>query len=465
MKASKDPFKLTSIDHEGHRINIIPAEVKGAFRRHRTIVQGILLAIFLLVPWIHFKGQQLILLDLSEREFIFFNVIFKSHDAPLLFLILGILTLGLAWVTAIWGRIWCGWACPQTVFIDAVYRRIEAFIEGNAFERRKLQNAPLSMTKAVKKIVKWISFAAVSCIFAHSFVAYFVGSRKLVQMMQGAPSENWTYFLLILFCTAVVTFDFGWFREQFCLIMCPYGRIQSVLLEPTSLTVLYDQKRGEPRRGSVAKEQLSGDCVNCNRCVEVCPTGIDIRNGLQMECIACTSCIDACDEIMDKLKKPKGLVGYRTLDDSPFQIWKVKTSFYAILILLCFSTLTYAISTRKPVDISVLRGPGAPFNEAIDSTGNPETINHFRIHLISQSDHEKSYSITLTDHDQKLGMILTVAQNPILLKAKSTDTWNVFLHFPRSALPKNGKKEFLLLIKGEDGFAFEQTLTFLGPAL
>jgi cytochrome c oxidase accessory protein FixG len=463
MKNERDLYKLTSIDEHGGHLHLIPAEVKGFFRKHRIRVQLFLLIIFLLLPWIHHQGRQLILLNIPSREFIFFGLLFKSHDAPLLFLLIAILTLGLALVTAIWGRIWCGWACPQTVFIDAVYRRIEIWTEGNYIERRRLQFAPLSWNKFRKKSLKWLFFFLVSALFAHSFAAYFTGSYELLKMISQPPSENWNYFLIISFSTALLLFNFGWFREQFCVIMCPYGRIQSVLLDPSSLAIVYDQQRGEPRRGAAPAGKTSGDCVSCNRCVEVCPTGIDIRNGLQMECISCTACIDACDEIMQKVKKPKGLIAYRTLDGSHFQIFKFKTVFYGALIAFAIGVLAYNLKTRESVNIDVLRGIDAPYSEDKNAQGQFQIINHFRLHMTSQSDQDMSYHVSLSSEALAQGMSLTLAQNPLQLKSESSQTWHLFVLFPKEQLPKNGKLSFSILIQSQSGELFKRDLTFLGP--
>lgn len=464
MQDGLDPSKLTSIDEHGDHIYIIPAEVRGFFRKHRTWTQLILLAIFLILPWIYIGGHQAIHLDIPDRQFTFFGVIFKAHETPLLFFILAITTLGLALVTSVWGRVWCGWACPQTVFIDAVYRRIEQWTEGNYIERRKLHTAPMSFEKFRKKTFKWFLFVFVSSLIAHSFMAYFAGSRELIQMMQGSPSENWNYFLLVSFFTAITLFDFAWFREQFCVIMCPYGRIQSVLMESDTLAVVYDTQRGEPRKGRAQVGEKSGDCVACNRCVQVCPTGIDIRNGLQMECITCTACIDACDEIMEKVKKPKGLIGYKTLDGSPFRIFKFKTIAYAVLIALAVFGLVYNLSTRQPVNVTLLRAIDTPFTVIQENDGTI-SLNHFRLHLTNQTSLDANYKITLNEEAQKLGITLTVAQNPVLLKADASETWHFFIKAPVSQFPKNGQIKVKVTIQKFDSedVKFEKELTLLGP--
>lgn len=463
MPHQKDPNKLTSIDEYGSHLNIIPAEVQGYFRKHRSRIHFLLLIVFLLIPWIHINNNQLILLNISKREIIFLGLIFKSHDAPLIFPLLIIATLGLAFATAVWGRIWCGWACPQTVFIDAVYRKIETLTEGDYIERRRQQKGELTVPIFFKKCLKWLLFVFVSSLFAHSFAAYFIGSYELIAMMKGAPAENWNYFVVILFITAVITFDFGWFREQFCVIMCPYGRIQSVLLEPSSLSVVYDQERGEPRRGVSTDKKIHGDCVNCHRCVEVCPTGIDIRNGLQMECIACTACIDACDEIMRKINKPERLISYKTLDGSKFKILKFKTVAYGILIIIAASVFIYNLQSRDPVELAILRGIESPYTLDSDEQGQPQIINHYRFHFVSQSHQEANYELELSELDRKAGMALVLAQPILHLKPNGTETLHVFVKAPRSLALEHGQRKVFITVKSDSNFKTTREIIFIGP--
>lgn len=434
-----DPSKLTSVDEHGDRLNIIPAEVRGYFRRHRNWTQIILLIVFLILPWTTFNGIQTILLNIPKREFALFGILFKAHDAPLLFFIFGTLALGLAFVTSIWGRVWCGWACPQTVFIDAVYRRIEQWVEGNYIQRRQLRDAPFSFEKLRKLSLKWVLFFIVSSVIAHSFLAYFVGASELLAMTQGSPSENMTYFLLVLFFTAVILFDFGWFREQFCVIMCPYGRIQSVLLDQKSLAVIYDVQRGEPRRGTAAPGEDTGDCVACNRCVQVCPTGIDIRNGLQMECITCTACVDACDEIMEKVKKPKGLIRYDTLDGSKISLKKPRSIIYIFAILSLIGGLTYAVTTREPAHITVLRGAGLPYSYVKNATGEEVILNQFRLHIQNQKSTMARYQLSLPESLLATGIQVQVAENPVHLNPGEFREWYFFVRIPPQLIPPTGQ--------------------------
>lgn len=464
MTMQKDLSRLTSIDEHGGHLSIIPGEVRGMFRTRRTWIQGILLLIFLALPWIHINGNPLILLNVVEREFRIFGLLFKSHDAPLIFFLLMAFALSLAFVTAVWGRVWCGWACPQTVFIDAVYRRIELWTEGNYVERRKLQSSGWTWTKIRKTGLKWFLFILVSSLISHSFIAYFTGSKELVEMIQGSPEANWTYFLLVVSVTLVLLFNFSWFREQFCVIMCPYGRIQSVLIDPSSVSIVYNEKRGEPRRNPEVKTSKLGDCVGCNRCVEVCPTGIDIRNGLQMECIACTACIDACDDIMKKVNKPKGLIAYRTLNGIPFKIFNFKTTVYGILILISIVGLAFNLNDRGAVNIAILRAIESPYTILENNDKRAQILNHFRMHLINQTDADLSYKIFLSEADIKLGLKLTIAQNPIFLKAKKSQTAHMFVQFDSQNLSAQGQLKTKIYIQPEQGDVIDREVTLIGPA-
>ncbi|QDK38401.1 cytochrome c oxidase accessory protein CcoG [Bdellovibrio sp. NC01] len=462
-----DPSILTSVDEQGDRVNIIPAEVRGFYRKHRTWTQLVLLTIFLALPWIKIHGRQSIFINIADREFSFFGLFLKSHDAPLLFFVLGTLTLGLAFVTSIWGRVWCGWACPQTVFIDAVYRRIEEWTEGNYLKRRQLRQGPLNSERVFKSGAKWILFIIVSSLIAHSFIAYFVGADPLAEMVQKPPQENWTYFLLVFIFTAAILFDFAWFREQFCVIMCPYGRIQSLLLDQKSLAVVYDVKRGEPRKNPGVDKSQQGSCVSCNRCVQVCPTGIDIRNGLQMECIACTACIDACDEIMEKTKQPKGLIRYDTLDGSKITLKRPRSLAYLAAILLMTGGLTYALSTREPVDLTLLRGQGLPYSFVKNEAGEEVILNQFKLHIQNQSDHAGDYRLSLDQALLDKGIQLTVGENPLHLEAGQSHEWYFFLRSnPKIFQGANGKLKGLIWVENteaKENFKTKKEIIVVGP--
>lgn len=461
-----DPGKLTSVDDNGDRLNLIPAEVRGFYRKHRTWSQIVLLIIFLAIPWTTINGHQTILLNIPDREFALFGILFKSHDAPLVFFLLATLAIGLAFATSVWGRIWCGWACPQTVFIDSIYRFIELKVEGTYLKRRALRDAPLSVEKISKTGLKWFLFTVVSSLIAHSFMAYFLGAKNLLEMMQHRPGENMTYFITVLFFTGLVLFDFGWFREQFCVIMCPYGRIQSVLLDQKSIAVVYDVKRGEPRRDPAIPKEQQGDCVSCNRCVQVCPTGIDIRNGLQMECITCTACIDACDEIMEKVKKPKGLIRYDTLDGSKFSLMKPRSILYMIGLTVLVSGLVYSIATRQTAHFTVLRGHGLPYSFVKNEANEDILLNQFRVHIQNQGREAARYEMTFPEELKAQGLQAQVAENPVTLNPGDSREWYFFVRFPPAMLKENGQLKTTVHIKDLNNpkdFDSERELILIGP--
>lgn len=428
---------MSTLDRFGARQRVIPAEVSGPLRTWRTRAHAILLLVFLLLPWLRINGLQAVWLDIPGRRFEIFGVLFLSHDAPLLFFIMILMVLALAFVTAVWGRVWCGWACPQTVFIDAVYRRIEIWVEGNYRERRKLHAQPLGPTKLLKVGLKWFLFFVVSSLIAHSFIAYFTGSVQLIEMLQGSPSENWGYFLTVTLVTTGLLFNFGWFREQFCIVVCPYGRFQSVLMDQNTVTVMYDEKRGEPRKGILNPANLRGDCVSCNRCVEVCPTGIDIRNGLQMECIGCTACIDACNVIMKKVNKPEGLIRHMPVSGQKAEKLRPRLVGYAVLGLLATLSLGYSLLSREAYSVTILRATDMPYQ----ILNEEKIVNHFKVRFMNQSLQPQSFAVSLAKETINDGVQLTQGKALEEVKAGASAETHLFVIFPKNALNAAGKKK------------------------
>lgn len=462
-----DPERLTSLDDHGDRAYIHPADVRGFFRKYRDWTQALLIAFFVLLPWTNINNAQSVLLDITHRKFAIFGVTFFAHDAPLIFFLLATATLGLAFVTSIWGRVWCGWACPQTVFIDGVYRRIETWIEGNYIKRRQNEKAAMTFSVFIKKLIKWICFFAVSSAIAHSFAAYFVGSSEIIKMVLHSPHENWETFLFVTVITIVLLFDFGWFREQFCIIACPYGRFQSVLMDSKTINVLYDSNRGEPRKGLATDDRKQGDCIDCKRCVQVCPTGIDIRKGLQMECIACTSCIDACDEIMEKVKKPKGLIRYSSIENNKVDLTKPRSLIYLSLIFVCLSGLSYFVITREPLQIFVLRGKDTPYQVVKNPAGQMQILNHFKLHVKNQTFRPANYFISTGADQISKSLSMTIAKNPFVVGSGEDENVHVFVEFDPALVEGTGQA--LVKIRIEDkvnptqGYFQEKDLSLVGP--
>lgn len=353
---------VTTIRSDGSRPFLFPADAHGRFTRARRWSALGLIALYLSLPWIKIGGYPAVFLDIADRRFHLFGITLVAQDLWLLFFVISGLGFSLFFVTALFGRVWCGWACPQTVFLDHVYRRVERWIEGDAVKRRALDHAPLSPAKLAKRVAKHAAYLLLSAAIAHLFLAYFVSLSEVWTMIRADPAEHWSAFAFMVVATGVLYFNFAWFREQLCIVICPYGRIQSALIDDHSLVIGYDAGRGEPR-GRVGAAG-AGDCVACSRCVQVCPTGIDIRQGLQMECIGCTACIDACDEVMTRLNRPRGLIRYdsqKAFAGGRPRWMRPRTIIYGLLLAIGASVAGWALSTVKPANIGVTRMTGAPY--------------------------------------------------------------------------------------------------------
>jgi len=372
---------VTTIRDDGSRPFLFPADTRGRFTLARQVSALLLIGFYLSLPWIKIGGYPAVFLDVAERRFHLFGIILAAQDMWLLFFLITGLGFSLFFVTALLGRIWCGWACPHTVFLDHVFRRIERLIDGDAVSRRTLAAAPLSGEKMARRVLKHGLYLLVSATIAHLFLAYFVSLPAVWSMVSAAPVEHWSAFGFMTVFTGLLYFNFAWFREQLCIVICPYGRIQSALIDDNSLVIGYDTQRGEPRgkvhaagAGLPAESSAkTGDCVACNRCVHVCPTGIDIRQGLQLECVGCTACIDACDEVMTRLHRPTGLIRYDSQAGFSGRItrWlRPRTVLYGILLLVGASVATWALSTVRPANFGVTRITGAPYIVSADFVRN-----------------------------------------------------------------------------------------------
>ncbi|MDX2111594.1 MAG: cytochrome c oxidase accessory protein CcoG [Verrucomicrobiota bacterium] len=451
---------VTTINRDGSRYFLFPADVDGKFALMRRIVGILLIGFYLLLPWIPVNGYPAVFLDIINRRFHLFGITIVAQDLWLLFFLITGVAFFLFYITAFLGRVWCGWACPQTVYLDQVYRRIERWIDGDAPARRKLADAPLSTNKVVRRVIKHGLYILSSTLIVHLFLSYFISIPQLWDWMRTSPAENWGAFLFVIASTLVLYGNFAWFREQLCLIICPYGRIQSALIDDHTVNVAYDEKRGEPR-GKIHKGEATstlGDCVDCHRCVQVCPTGIDIRQGLQLECIACTACIDACDDIMDKVNRPRGLIRYASssaLAGGKTRFIRPRTLLYTGLLLLGMGVCGVAVSGVKSVEATILRMVGMPYYVTTDTIRN-----QYQVRLINKTTEPVHFSI----HAERgpAGMQFTGFDADQSLGAMAEETRTVIATVPRSNYQGPFEVEVEITLR-ETGLVIERSIDFLGP--
>ncbi len=371
--------RLHVLDDHGSRKYIYPADVRGRITRWKPVVFAVLVAVYAVIPWIRVGGRPAVLIDIPMRRFYLLGKTFNAQDFYLVFFLLTGIGFTLIVLSALFGRVWCGWACPQTVFLEGVFRRVERWIEGPASQRAALARGRWTAEKVLKKALKHGVYVVAAFVVAHVFLSYFVSMPDLLRMVRQAPSEHIGAFAWAFSMTVVVYLNFFWFREQLCLVICPYGRLQSALQDRDTIVIGYDQRRGEPR--GKASDKGAGDCVDCRRCIVVCPTDIDIRNGLQMECVGCASCIDACDEIMGKLGRRPGLIRYdseRGLSEGVRRFFRPRVLGYAVAGLVGLAVATVAFVRHVPFEANLVRAAGLPYvldGELVRNTVTVHLIN------------------------------------------------------------------------------------------
>lgn len=450
---------ISIIDEHGNRIWLHPKQPKGKWYRYRTVFTAVLLVVLIAVPFLRVNGEPLVLFNFFERKFIILGITFWPPDFWMFGLGMVSFVVFVALFSSVYGRLWCGWACPQTLFMEMVFRRIEYMIDGDGAKQKALAAAPWTGEKVVKRVLKYGIFVGISFFIANLMLSYLIGTDEVAKVITDSPAHNWGLFVAILVFTGLFFFSFTWLREQACTIVCPYGRLQSVLTDKKSLTVAYDYKRGEPR-GKLRKntERTIGDCIDCKQCVFVCPTGIDIRNGTQLECVQCTACIDACDDIMDTVGMPKGLIRYATeeaIQTGKPQRFPMRAIGYSVILMVLWGVLGFALVTRTDTRTNLLRAPGTPYQELPDGS----VKNLYTYKIFNRTNEAVKPVIRLEGIE---GDLQYIGNPPALVEKGKSCEGSVFITIKGSKLGKRKTELKLAVLTGGDKPETIST-TFIAP--
>ncbi|MFL1896228.1 cytochrome c oxidase accessory protein CcoG [Aquimarina sp. 2-A2] len=458
---------IGTVTDEGKRAWVYPKKPSGKFYTYRKWVSYVLLIFLLSAPFIKINGNQLFLFNVLERRFNIFGAPFWPQDFHLFVISMLIGVVFVTLFTVGFGRIFCGWICPQTIFMEMVFRRIEYWIDGDRGAQIRLDKQPWNAEKIKKRLLKWFIFFVISFLIANVFLAYLIGSDQLIQyiFIDGPFAHVSTLISLIIF-TLVFYFVFAWFREQVCIIACPYGRLQGVLLDSKSIVVAYDYKRGEKEAGRAKFKKNEdrpatgkGDCIDCFQCVHVCPTGIDIRNGTQLECVNCTACIDACDHMMEKVNLPKGLIRYASEENIAK---KAKFTFtprlkgYTVVLVILTGILSGMLFLRNDVEANILRLPG----QLYERKGQHIISNVYTFKLINKTTEAiPDVHFKLLSHQ---GTIEVVTHKNFIVPKQGLAEGTLFIEINSAAL--SGDKDNLRIgVYSSDTLIETTTTAFLGP--
>ena len=455
--------RIATVNEKGRRIWIFPKKPYGSFYNKRKVYSYFLLALLFGAPHIRIGSEPLLLMDIIHRKFVIFGQVFWPQDMYLFAILFIVGIVFIIFFTIIFGRLFCGWVCPQTIFMEMLFRRIEYLIDGDWTEQKRLDKSPWNREKIIKRTVKHVIFWWISFLIANTFLAYIIGSDALWNIQTDPLGKHLGGFIAIVIFTYIFYGVFAFLREQVCTTICPYGRLQGVLLDQNTMVVAYDEVRGEDRAKIHKREDRKstgkGDCIDCGHCIHVCPTGIDIRNGTQMECINCTACIDACDHMMDAVGQDKGLIRFVSengiKERTPFQ-WTRRVKAYSFLLAGLLIVLIALLLTRKSFETNVLRQKGSTFQ--VDENGLVSNI--FEIKMLNKT--HDTYHIHF-DVDDKHAQIQTVGK-AVELKSESKTKAIIVVKMPNAVL-ENGMKKFQIHIYG-NGQEIEVIKTkFIGPML
>lgn len=468
MSQDQDNFRdtIATINEEGKRAWIFPKKPSGKLYEYRKYASYFLLVFLFAAPFLKVNGNQFLMFNVLERRFNVFGFLFWPQDFYLFVISMLIGVVFVALFTVAFGRIFCGWMCPQTIFMEMVFRRIEYWIDGDRGAQIKLDRQKWNAEKIRKRVIKWIAFFMISFLIANVFLAYLIGSDRLIRYIYEGPLAHLSTMVSLLIFTAVFYFVFAWFREQVCIIACPYGRMQSVLLDNKSIVVAYDHKRGEAENGRKKwrkdedREALGhGDCIDCFQCVNVCPTGIDIRNGTQLECVNCTACIDECDTIMEKVKLPKGLIRYASEDEivkkEKFKFTPRLKGYTAVLVILT-GILIGMLFLRTDLEANILRLPGQLYEH---KEGNIIS-NVYTYKLVNKTSKDiNDIHFALVSHK---GTIKLVREGDFSVKAQQLSEGTLFIEINNAAI-KSDKEKLKIEVYSGDTLIETTTTAFLAP--
>lgn len=455
-----DSFRnsLGIVSAQGKRSWIYPRKPSGSFYRMRTLLSLLLLVILFGTPWLHVNGHPFMLFNIVERKFILFGMGFGPHDFFLLVIGMISVIVFIILFTVVFGRLFCGWLCPQTVLMEMVFRKIDYWIEGDHRQQRRLDESAWNGTKIRKKLLKYAIYLTLSFLIANTLLAYVIGLDQLIAIVSDPPGLHLAGLTAILIFSVVFYWIFIWFREQACILVCPYGRLQGVLLDSNSIVIAYDHTRGEPRQRRRRNElRTVGDCIECNQCVEVCPTGIDIRNGTQLECVNCTACIDACDAVMTKIRKPKGLIRYASANGITSGVgfrWTPRIVGYSVVLLLLVSLLTGLVASRTEIDVTVLRTPGMFYQEQAEG----KVSNVYDLKILNKTFAGVSLSLKL----QKPAGEIIVIGGDLMVPSQGILEQKLLVVLKRDDLHALNTPVTIGVFQGER-MVQEITTSFLGP--
>ncbi len=457
---------IGTINKEGKRAWLFPKKPSGKYYEYRKYVSYVLLAFLFSAPFIKVNGNQFLMFNVLERRFNVFGFPFWPQDFHLFVIMMLIGVVFVIIFTVAFGRLFCGWVCPQTIFMEMVFRRIEYWIDGDRGKQIRLDKMPWNAEKIRKRVLKWIIFFIISFAIANVFLAYLIGSDRLIQYIQDGPFSHISTLISLLIFTGVFYFVFAWFREQVCIIACPYGRLQGVLLDNKSIIVAYDHKRGEREEGrskfkkNEDREAIGkGDCIDCFQCVHVCPTGIDIRNGTQLECVNCTACIDACDHMMESVDLPKGLIRYASEDNiekkAKFKFSARLKGYTAVLFILT-GVLIGMLFLRNDVEARVLRLPGQLYERKADNI----ISNVYTFKLVNKTTAAiDEVNFKLISHKGKINL---VAHDDFIVPPQGLSEGTLFIEINASALSGDKDRVEIGVYSG-DKLIEKTTAAFLGP--